>query len=230
MRVLGIETSSRRGSVALVEDGRLVAHTSYDEPNLHAERVLPQIERLIEQASWKRSELERIAVGVGPGSFTGLRIGIALAQGLALGLRAELVGVGSLVAMAAAVPESQPGARICLLDARRGEVFLAAYDRGGNELIAPCAIARDAVVSALRGQPMRELTATAPEPVVVGEIGSELQGLERLLRSTETDLPHAIWTARLGAGSEPAGAALEPVYVRDAGASLPNLQKSPFVK
>ena len=85
-RVLGIETSSRRGTVALVEDGQVVASLGHDVPNGHAERMLGLVDQALAEAGWAKASLDRIAVGVGPGSFTGIRVGIALAQGLALGL------------------------------------------------------------------------------------------------------------------------------------------------
>jgi tRNA threonylcarbamoyladenosine biosynthesis protein TsaB len=214
VRVLGIETSSRRGSVALVEQGELVLALSHEELNAHAERLLPLIDQALAETGWSRASLERVAVGVGPGSFTGLRVGIALGQGIAVGLGIDLVGIGSLRAMAAAVPSDQPGSRWALLDARRGEIFLAAYDQGGNELLPAMAIPPADIQS-------RMSEVSAPEPrLLLGEVLEVLSVAGTRFRSHESDLPHASAVARLGEFAEPAGG-IEPLYVRDAGAALP---------
>jgi tRNA threonylcarbamoyladenosine biosynthesis protein TsaB len=119
VRVLGIETSSARGSVALIEGSISVCALDHERANAHGESILPLIEEALARAGWNRTQLDRIAVGAGPGSFTGLRVGIAIAQGLSEGLGIPLVGVPSLRAMALAVPAEQEGCRCVLVDARR---------------------------------------------------------------------------------------------------------------
>jgi len=221
MRVLGIETSAaHRGSVALVEAGRLVREASHTEPNTHAEKTLPLVEQVLAETGWTRSSLDRVAVGIGPGSFTGLRVGMALAQGIALGLGIPVVGVGSLRAMAAAVPADRHGLRVPLLDARRSELFAAVYDETGQELVAPLVLARDTALA--------QLLERAPGArVLIGEV-TEALGIADALRSAESDLPHAASTARVGAGLDPALAPAEPLYVREADAIKPELPPSPF--
>jgi tRNA threonylcarbamoyladenosine biosynthesis protein TsaB len=220
VRVLGIETSTRRGSVALVEGEALVLAAEHAEPNAHAERLLPLIERLMADAGWPRGSLDRVAVGVGPGSFTGLRVGIALAQGIGLGLGIPVVGVGSLRSMAGAVPASERGVRYAMLDARRDEVFLAAYSPDGAELLDARAVARSELEASVA-----RLAGSDPH-VVLGEVCAEFS-LPHRISSPHTDLPHAAWTARIGAELDP-DASSEPVYVRDAGAVRPELPPSPF--
>jgi len=222
VRVLGIETSTRRGSVALAVDGKVVSVQTHEEPNAHAERVLGLVERALAEASLTRRALDRLAVGVGPGSFTGLRVGIALAEGIALGLERPLVGVGSLRAMAHAVPVTDERVRVAVLDARRGEVFVAAYAPDGEELVAPSALAPPAARELLLG------TLGARPTVTVGESASLLGDGFSHLAGTELDLPHAGSVALLGALLEPASARAEPVYVRGPGATLPNLPPSPL--
>ncbi len=220
MRVLGIETSALRGSVALVEAGRVVRAASQTEPNAHAERTLPLVERVLAEAGWARSSLDRVAVGIGPGSFTGLRIGMALGQGIALGLGIPVVGVGSLRAMAAAVPADRSGLRVPLLDARRSELFAAVYDAAGQELVAPLALPQVSALSTLEER--------APGArVLIGEVTAVL-AVPGALRSAETDLPHAGFTAIVGAGLDPALSPAEPLYVREADAIKPDLPPSPF--
>lgn len=221
MRVLGIETSAaHRGTVALAEAGKLVTSAEHTSLNAHAEKTLPLVEQILGEAGWTRSSLDRVAVGIGPGSFTGLRVGLALAQGIALGLGIPVVGVGSLRAMADAVPADREGHRVPLLDARRGELFAAVYTAGGDELAPPFVLARDEARSVLE--------ARAPGArVLVGEVTGSL-GLPGALRSARTDLPHAASTALLGAGLDPALAPAEPLYVREADAIKPDLPPSPF--
>lgn len=220
MRLLGIETSTRRGSVALVEGGELVVAAEHAEPNAHAEKLLPLIEKLMADAGWARGRLQRVAVGVGPGSFTGLRVGIALAQGIGLGLDIPVVGVGSLRSMARAVPASDRRIRYAMLDARREEVFLAAYAPDGAELLEPRAVPRselEAYVARLAG---------AEPHAALGEVCAEFS-LPHRITAPHTDLPHAEWTARIGAELDP-DTSSEPLYVRDAGAVRPELPPSPF--
>jgi tRNA threonylcarbamoyladenosine biosynthesis protein TsaB len=216
---LGIETSSRRGSVALVRDGVLLARAEHERPNAHAEQLRPLLARVLEEAKVEKRAIERVTVGIGPGSFTGLRVGIAFAQGIALGLGIPCVGVGSLAAMAAGLSAREVGTRVTLLDARREEVFVAAYAADGSEFWAPVAIARSEVGKHLAG---------APKPhFILGEVGASL-GLE-VRRTALTDLPDAHAVAELGARLDPAKATAEPEYVRDAGATPQTLPPSPFV-
>lgn len=100
----------------MLDDGRVLASAEHSDLNAHAERLLPLLEEVFAQAKLTRHDVHRVAVGIGPGSFTGLRVGIALGQGLGLGLGIPVVGVGSLAALAAA---GNGAVRLALLDARR---------------------------------------------------------------------------------------------------------------
>ena len=222
MRILGFETSTRRGSVSAVEDGRVLASAEHEVENAHAEQLIGLVERVLAEAGWTKSSLDRLAVGIGPGSFTGLRVGIALAQGIALGLDRPLAGIGSLRAMARGVPAEEPRLRVPVLDARRNELFVAAYGADHAAVLAPLAIpratAQEELASLLRGQAF----------VLVGD-GSSLLGadLPRIQRA-DLDLPHASWVAVLAGEVDPAAAVAEPEYVRGPGATLPNLPPSPL--
>jgi tRNA threonylcarbamoyladenosine biosynthesis protein TsaB len=157
MIVLGLDTSTPSTVVGLrLADGRTLQ--ARDDPDSrqrpgHATRLLPLAKDLLLEAGVDWSELRRIAVGVGPGTFTGLRIGIATARGLAQSLGVELVGVSSLRALAL-TPRSADGAGerahcvLAAIDARRGEVFIAAYE-DGRELIAPQAVSPEAIAELL---------------------------------------------------------------------------------
>lgn len=183
--------------------------------------MLPLVEGVLAQAGWDKRSLTRIAVSIGPGSFTGLRIGIALADGMSLGLGIDVVGVESLAAMAAAVPPDVPGVRCALLDARRNEVFFAAYRADGSTVVDAQPVARESACAELE-----HLRATSAI-VVVGEVAAEL-GLAHVLRSNEADLPHAILVARLGAAAPVPTEPVQPKYVRGPNATLPDLPPSPL--
>jgi tRNA threonylcarbamoyladenosine biosynthesis protein TsaB len=222
VRVLGIETSTRRGSVALLEGGRTLCALHHERLNAHAETLLPLVERLLAETGSARSSLDRLAVGVGPGSFTGLRVGIALAQGMALGLDRPLVGIGSLRAIARGAPEDDSRVRVVGLDARRDELFVAAYAADGREVLAPAALGRD-VVAARVAEALGGAAA-----VGLGELSRELGPAVDPLTREDLDLPHARWVALLGADADPSAALAEPNYVRGPGATLPNLPPSPL--
>lgn len=219
LRVLAIETSTTLASVALVEGGQIVLERAHVRPKQSAERLLPLIAELLSEAGWERGSLTRLGVSVGPGSFTGLRVGIACAQGLSLGLGIPLVGVSSLSALARAVPDAVPGVRCAVLDARRAEVFAAAYAAGPRaaELLAP---------AALPAATARETLAAGLDPgapiVWVGS-GLALLGLEPTVRSPATQEPSAGAVGLLAEALDPSENPALPVYIRDAGATLPNL-------
>jgi tRNA threonylcarbamoyladenosine biosynthesis protein TsaB len=150
MVIVGLDTATPATAVALrLADGAEL--TLRHEPETGARpqhnRVLELAEELLGPAGLSWSSVDRIAVGVGPGSFTGLRIGVATARGLAQSLGAELVGVGTLRALAAAAQPQAAGPVAAVLDARRGEAFVAVYDED-RELLAPAAVAPDALAGA----------------------------------------------------------------------------------
>ncbi|MCC6216787.1 MAG: tRNA (adenosine(37)-N6)-threonylcarbamoyltransferase complex dimerization subunit type 1 TsaB [Polyangiaceae bacterium] len=222
MRVLAFETSSRRGTVAAVEDGRVIASRSHDAIDQHAERLPGLLEGVLAEAGWKRGAIDRVAAGRGPGSFTGLRIGLALAQGIALGLGVPCVGVGSLRAMAAAVPAGVGGARVCCTDARRGELFVAVYDALGAvrwpAAALPVGEARAWIARALGAEPV----------VLVGEAAALLERDAApplgWFQDERADLPHAAVVGQLAERLEPGEHPAEPEYVREADARRPELR------
>jgi tRNA threonylcarbamoyladenosine biosynthesis protein TsaB len=169
MMILGFDTATPSTTVALLvgEVGVLEARddVASGARGHHAERVLGLAAGLLAQASITWAELDAIAVGLGPGGYTGLRIGIATAIGLARAHSTRLLGIGSLRALAEPVTDATA---LTVLDARRGELFIAAYD-DGVELLAP------AVWSPSR---LAELTvAGARRPLLAVGDGAELHRL-----------------------------------------------------
>jgi tRNA threonylcarbamoyladenosine biosynthesis protein TsaB len=129
MRVLALDTTSRGGSVALVEDGGVIAERAGDATRSHAERLPGELLSLLEENGLDSSAVDVFAVAAGPGSFTGLRIGIATMQGLAFVHRRGLVAVPALEAIAhTASAGCSPGTIVAAwMDARRRDVFSALY-------------------------------------------------------------------------------------------------------
>ncbi|HEX5852720.1 MAG TPA: tRNA (adenosine(37)-N6)-threonylcarbamoyltransferase complex dimerization subunit type 1 TsaB [Solirubrobacteraceae bacterium] len=136
--VLGLDTATASSAVALrLADGSTTQARDDPRPGEHpghATRLLEMAHELLDEAGRSWSVIERIAVGVGPGTFTGLRVGVATARGLAQSLSAELVGVSSLQALASAALATEPSVDsvLAVIDARRGEVFAATYGRSGE--------------------------------------------------------------------------------------------------
>lgn len=217
VRTLGIETSTSRTSVALLEGGQVVLARAHARPKQSAERLLPLIAELLAESGWAAATLDRIGVSVGPGSFTGLRVGMACAQGLSLGLGVPLLGVTSLQAMARAVPASLPGLRCAVLDARRGEVFAAAHQPGPRAVRALAPVALPALSA------HASLSEQLAAPIVWVGSGLSLLDLPASFSSAETDEPGAGAVGLLAEELEPAEHPPLPVYIRDVGATLPDL-------
>lgn len=155
MRILGIDTAIPTASVALIQDGELLAEEIHTSPTKrsnspgfqplgnHAEVVLPLIEALFEKAQITVQQLSGIAVSIGPGSFTGLRIGLATAKGIAYESGLPLVGISTLHANAARVNHFE-GIIASLLDARKSELYLAIFRR---DSVTATRLTSDSIVS-----------------------------------------------------------------------------------
>ncbi len=131
---LGLDTATSWLSLALVDaDGRLVAHDEVRADRTHAAIVLPRLRDLFDEAEAVPDDLTAITVGVGPGSYTGVRIGLAVARGLAAGSGAPLGGADTLAMLAwAALRDGETG--IAAIDARRGAAYVAVFRREGDRL------------------------------------------------------------------------------------------------
>lgn len=143
MKILAVDTSSRTGSVALLEDDTIVAELHVSSSKTHAKRLMPVIDATLELAGMGLEALDAFAVTIGPGSFTGLRIGISALKGLAFATGRPATGVSTLDALAHPFAWF-PGLVCPLLDARKGEVYTALYRwaaRGTMEKVCPdCAV------------------------------------------------------------------------------------------
>jgi len=144
VNLLAFDTATPVTAVALLPAGSEAVHVPGEgERPGHAGQLLPLARRLLDEAGLRFADLDRVAVGTGPGTFTGLRIGVATARALAQGAGAELVGVSTLRALAAATGRDDV---LAVLDARRGEAFAAVY-AAGEEAVAPAALAPEALAA-----------------------------------------------------------------------------------
>ncbi|MGX7030945.1 tRNA (adenosine(37)-N6)-threonylcarbamoyltransferase complex dimerization subunit type 1 TsaB [Vagococcus zengguangii] len=135
MKILSLDTSNQTLSLAVLEDERVLASYSSSVNKNHSVTLMPMIETLLGQIKMSPKEIDRIVVAKGPGSYTGLRIGVTTAKTLAWTLQAELVGISSLANLAASVGKV-PGLIVPLFDARRGNVYAGVYQWQGQELMA----------------------------------------------------------------------------------------------
>ena len=213
MILLAFETSTEACSVALWIDGE-VRERFEVAPRRHAELALPWAEQLLAEAGIERSRLDGVAVGRGPGAFTGVRLGVALAQGIALALEVPVLPVSTLAALAA----QADGDRIlAAIDARMGEVYLGAFAREDEALRA----LQDEAVGApgtieLPGGGGWHAVGTGLD-AVDGALRVRLG--DRLVSDDAGALPHAADVARLAApmfvrGEGVAPERVEPAYLR----------------
>jgi len=216
MRVLAVETSTLAGGAALLDGALVVGEYTLDVSLTHSERLMGAVDRLLSDAGWTVRDLEGLAVSVGPGSFTGLRIGLSTVKGLALALAIPVAAVPTLDAMATLLPfASLP---VCpVLDARKREVYASLYRWDGAGMrreweylaLAPADLARrlDEPVIVL-GDAADQIDSPyarqihpprrGPSPAAVGFLGHQ----------------------RLAMGDTVAPADLVPIYLRPSEAEL----------
>lgn len=214
MNVLALETSTDHCSVALSRPGTALLREA-PAGQRHSELVLPMVDELLNESGLKLVDLDGIAFGAGPGSFTGIRIACGVAQGLAFGAGLRVAPVTTLEALAEGCEASRV---IACLDARMGEIYHAAYERIGNAWRTVCAPA---------------LCDAESAPVVEGEgwlgCGSGFDRYEdrlrkrygsRISRVRHGLFPHAREVVKLGTALIAAGKSVDPeqalpLYVRD---------------
>ena len=215
MIVLAIDTALPACSAAVLAGERVLAQRSEPMVKGHQERLAPLVKELMAESGIDFDKLDRIGVTVGPGSFTGLRVGMAFAKGLALALDIPAVGIGSLEALAASLParEAKPGEVIAaVIDARRDQVYLQVF-RDGRAWDEPQALsANDAVVEIARAAGDRHIQLLGTGAVLLAPRLARAQ-----IASVET--PDPVVVARLAAAGDPQP--LRPIYLRAPDAKLP---------
>src|SRR5439155_18132111 len=133
-KALAIETSSRVGSIALMQDDRLLAEEQFEHGLQHAAQIIPIIDRLCRAQGWSPRDVEHLYVSAGPGSFTGLRIGITLAKTMALASGVKVVAVPTLRVLVENAPAEAKHV-ILVLDAKREQIFTGSFQRVGDRWV-----------------------------------------------------------------------------------------------
>ncbi|MFY9759378.1 MAG: tRNA (adenosine(37)-N6)-threonylcarbamoyltransferase complex dimerization subunit type 1 TsaB [Xanthobacteraceae bacterium] len=225
MRLLAIDTALAACSAAVLDTahGGMVASESLPMVRGHAEALMPLVARVMKASGLAFADLDRIVVTTGPGSFTGLRVGIAAARGLGLATKIPVVGVSTLSAYAApylGVDNKNPV--IAAIDARHAHVFLQVFAPNGRTSTAPRLAALCEAVHAAADAPARivgsaaqtvadELAETGPAPVIVDA----------------RDAPDIAWVAQIGAVVPEASAPPKPQYLRAPDAQPQNAASLP---
>lgn len=167
MLVMALDTSLQRCSVAILRGEVVVARAVEDMARGHAEHLAPMAARVLDEAGLRIADLDRVGVVVGPGGFTGVRVGLSFARGLAIGTDVAVIGVTSLAALAGNAAQDAAGGLIAaVIDARRGQVYGGLYDAGGAERVSPFVTEPEAalkkLVDAAEGTPVVLIGSGAP--------------------------------------------------------------------
>jgi tRNA threonylcarbamoyladenosine biosynthesis protein TsaB len=217
IRVLALDTATEACSAALLKDGDLIV-TSSEAGRAHAEQILAMVDHVLRESGLALGSLTGIAASVGPGSFTGVRISVSVAQGLAFGSGVPIVGVTTLEALALKAVDAGAAQVLACLDARMGEVYWGCYradPRFGVTACGPPAVGVAAAITARFSGPYHGIgRGFRAYPLL-----RELPGIVILPGACEA-LPDAREMARLGAARLAAGegrdpADLAPVYLRN---------------
>lgn len=224
MKILAVDTSTSLGSIALVDGPTVRAELSLNVGATHNRRLLPGIHRMLTDAGWSLQDLDGLAIGLGPGSFTGLRIGMSVMKGLAFATGKPLAGVPTLDALAANVSLVPWG--ICpVLDARKGEVYAALYQRGRSpdlERVTPYLVVKPQHLVAL----IKERTVLVGDGLIrygdylAAELGDRMVRAPAHLNAIHGTSIAWLAMARLQRGLTENVSACVPLYVRPSEAEL----------
>lgn len=211
MRVLAIDTALEACSCALLDTTRpepLSASQSHPMARGHAEALMPLVAALMDEAQLDFADIDRIAVTTGPGSFTGLRVGIAAARGFGLAAAKPVVGLTTLAALAAPhIAEDDSVSVAVAIDARHDHVYLQVFGPSGRTLVAPCIAPRqEAIDAANEAAPLR-IVGSAAQALAEGCAQSPL-----LVDARRA--PDIGWVARLGAAATETLSPAKPLYLR----------------
>ena len=186
MKILAIETSTERGSVALLDGSTAVARADLPTRERHSAGIVPLLDGLLGASGWTLRDLEAVGAGLGPGSFTGIRVGLTVARGLAFSLGIPLKGVSSFEALARGA--GGEGRVAVFSDARRGRIYGALYEWRG------------AVLSALRPPfclPLDEAVRLARSARLLTPQRERLRSVLGADVASEESWPDAFWVGRI---------------------------------
>lgn len=210
MLILGIDTSTKLCSVALYDTEKgILGELNITVPKNHSNVILPMIDQLFLFTEKTIEDVERIAVGIGPGSFTGIRVGMAIAKGLAIGKKIPIVGVSGLDALADSVREK--GRVFALLDARKSRVYYRIFEVGKALCEAKDGNLKD-VLQEYQGAEINYFVgdgALAYQDMILEEYGEKCRIL-----SEESSVARALYFAKMAVDQEEDNLyTLEPMYV-----------------
>ncbi|WP_181700777.1 tRNA (adenosine(37)-N6)-threonylcarbamoyltransferase complex dimerization subunit type 1 TsaB [Chthonobacter albigriseus] len=209
MLVLALDTALSQTSVALCDGGRVDAARSEPMERGHSERLFALVDAVLREAGLAIGDVDRFAVGIGPGSFTGIRVAIAAARGFALATGKPVVGVDTLTALAASLAEKPNGPVLAAVDARRGEVYAGLFDAHGRVLIPPFAADADGVFQAV-GDRASVIVGSGAAILAHHAVASGL----RVPPTVDLAGPDPRAIARLAAGLTPESRPPAPLYLR----------------
>jgi tRNA threonylcarbamoyladenosine biosynthesis protein TsaB len=211
MRVLAIDTALEACSAALLdtEQGGTLARQSRPMARGHAEALLPLISDVMIQCEMEFAQIDRVAVTTGPGSFTGLRVGLSAARGIGLAAGKPVVGLTTLAALAAPYIAADDTTSVAVaVDARHNHVYLQIFGPAGRTLIAPRIVPVAEAVRSAAAAPMRLVGSGAPMLAAAWPKNSTPLSVD------ERRAPDIDWVARLGAAANEAQSAPKPLYLR----------------
>ena len=211
MRVLAIDTALGACAAAVLDSqaGAILAAESLGMVRGHAEAVMPLIARVMDAARSEFNELNRVAVTVGPGSFTGLRVGISAARGIALAAGRPAIGLSTLSALAAPHVAARSGDTIiAAIDARNEQVYFQVFAPNGVTVVTP---RLDRVRAAVRAVPVGPTVITGSGAMLVAAHWPSGSPIPRVEDHAAPDIG---WVARLGAAAQEEGAPPKPFYLR----------------
>ncbi len=210
MITLGMDSSEAYGGAALVDDGQLIAEAFMEQPLRHSEELLPLVGQLLTAHDIERTAIGRVAVNRGPGSFTGLRIGIATAKGFAHALGLPVAGVDGTRVYRERVPAAR---RVCVIIKNRRDLFYVQWFTGADPHGDIRVISRDELLAEL-GQLTREVTVVGSG---VDEIDCDWREFPYVtVAASAVNRPSPEWVARLGQSGPDELYGLDPVYVEPA--------------
>ncbi len=213
MRILAIDTALPAVSACVLdsEAEEPISSETIAMERGHAEAIMPLIERVMSKVEGGFASIDRVAVAVGPGSFTGIRIGLAAGQAIGLACKADVVGVSTLAALAAPlILEDFDGVVASAIDARHDKVYVAAFGPDGRALLAP-----------RRAGPHEALRAMGDGPVLLIGSGAELLAKEARASGVAYRIvsaqgsPEIAYVARLGLAANPETAPARPLYLKE---------------
>ncbi|MCB2156457.1 tRNA (adenosine(37)-N6)-threonylcarbamoyltransferase complex dimerization subunit type 1 TsaB [bacterium] len=230
MLVLGIETATPSGGIALLEDDTLLAQQTIRSSRAHSRLIVPTLRQMLKELRRSIDDIDIVAVGAGPGSFTGVRVGMSIAKGLCEGGRPQLVAVSSLEALALRAWDGGPGCVVPLLSARQGEVYGGIFRLNDN-----CELQCDG--QEFCTSPQKALSSVSGPVLVAGEAAFEFAEVwrsapnvdlrfaraDRSLCSPDTVALIGMKRALAGEFSDVSGAG--PVYLRLPSTSTPKKRR-----